>query len=99
MYMKVLCIWFCIINQSSPLSWLDHISNNERAISGPRTGGSGGGLLKATIGSVFSFKTCLPSPESLISCFFGVEVATVPGYKSISLSGIKKELGKLNLYT
>jgi len=69
-----------INSQSSSPSWLDHISNNERAINGPKTGGNGGGLLKATIGSIFSFGTSTFSKEALPSCLFRVEVATVPSF-------------------
>jgi len=60
-------------------SLLYHVSNNERATNGPRIGGSGGGLLKATMGSTLSLAIFFPSaPMSVLVCFFGVEVATIP---------------------
>ncbi|KAK7860759.1 hypothetical protein CFP56_033176 [Quercus suber] len=77
--------WLHITCQSSLLSRLDHVSNNDRATNGPRTGGRGGGLLKATIGSFFSFVTGPSSPELLFPRFFGVEVATVPDINKTSL--------------
>lgn len=50
------------------------------------TGGIGGGLLKATIGSAVSFVIGPPSVESLFTCFFGVVVPTLPGYSNTLLS-------------
>jgi hypothetical protein len=78
------------------LSRLDHVSNNERATNGPRTGGRGGGLLKATIGPFFSFVIGPSLPVLLFSCFFGIEVATVPDFNNISLSETKKLIYNYN---
>ncbi|CAI9094136.1 OLC1v1029825C1 [Oldenlandia corymbosa var. corymbosa] len=69
-----------IINiQSSVLSRFNHESNNVRATNGPTTGGSGGGLLKATIGSagLASSFSSLPPAGSSVSSFLGIKVRTV----------------------
>ena len=54
-----------------------HVSNNERATNGPKKGGSGGGLLKATIGSIVSL-VASPLLSASFSSFLGVKVANKP---------------------
>lgn len=66
-------------NHASLLSFLDHDSRKERATSGPRKEGSGGGLLKATIGSVtFSSAIVFPLSVSSFPSFFGSKEGTIP---------------------
>lgn len=67
-------------SQSSLLSCFDNVSRKERATSGPKMGGSGGGLLKATIGSApFSSDTVLLALQlSSLPFFLGSKVGAIP---------------------
>lgn len=68
-------------NKSQPsLSCFDNESRKERATSGPKMGGSGGGLLKATIGSApFSSDTVLLALQlSSLPFFLGSKVGAIP---------------------
>ena len=57
----------------------DDISKNESTTNGPRTGGKGGGLLKATRGSTFlSFVTIDSLEVFSFPCLWGVVIVIIP---------------------
>lgn len=87
------------ISQSSSVSRLYHVSNSDSATRGPITGGIGGGLLNAIIGSGLLFITGpILTKSSLFPFFFGAAMAFIPGFAIIVLFEFEFQMNEIDKY-